>query len=124
MTTSSPFVQLVDDHVVVRLDGEVDLMVRSSLTDTVDFAISLLEVPHLLLDVSRVTFMDSTGVDTLAAALNEVNARGGTISVAGATARIVRLLRITHLDGLVTLLPETEPEARFAVGVEVAVRVA
>ena len=40
MSTSSPFVQLVDDHVVVRLEGEVDLMVRTSLTDSYDFAIS------------------------------------------------------------------------------------
>jgi hypothetical protein len=36
----------------------------------------------------------------------------------GAGARIVKLLRLTHVDGLVTLLPEAEPEAKVvAVGV-------
>lgn len=118
MSTSSPFVQIVDDHVVVVLVGEVDLTVRRALTESYDFAISVLEVPHLLIDVSRVTFMDSTGMDTLAAALNKVNARGGTISVAGASARIVKLLRITHLDSLVTLLPAgAAPETKVAVAV-------
>ena len=115
MSTASPFVQLVDDHVVVTLEGEVDLAVRTSLTESYDVAITLLEVPHVLIDVSRVTFMDSTGMDTLAAALNKVNARGGTISVSGASARILRLLRITHMDGLVTILPP-EPGARVAIG--------
>jgi anti-anti-sigma factor len=68
--------------------------------------------------------MDSTGMDTLAAALNKVNARGGTISVTGASARIVRLLRITHMDGLVTILPPSEPAPGVAVGDGIAVAVA
>jgi anti-anti-sigma factor len=113
---SSPFVELVDDHVVVALSGEVDLMVRSDLLASYRYAISLLDVPRLHIDVSRVTFMDSTGCDTLAAALNEVVPRGGTISIAGASPRIVKLLRITHLDGLVTLLPEEGPEDRVDSG--------
>jgi anti-anti-sigma factor len=122
MTTSSPFVELVDDHVVVALAGEVDLMARSDLIASYNYAISLLDVPHLLIDVSRVTFMDSTGCDTLAGAWNAVNARGGSISVAGASARIVKLLRLTHVDSLVTLLPEAEPEAKVGpVAVAVAV---
>ena len=112
MSTSSPFVQLVDDHVVVLLAGEVDLTVRTTLTDSYDFAIALLEVPHLVVDVSRVTFMDSTGLSTLAAALKKINARGGTISVVGASARIVNLLHITHLDTLVTLLPAEAPRTK------------
>jgi anti-sigma B factor antagonist len=112
MTTSSPLVERVDDHAVVALAGEVDLMVRSDLIASYNCAISLLGVPHLPLDVSQVTFVDSTGCDTLGGAWNTVNARGGTISVAGAGARIVKLLRLTHVDGLVTLLPEAEPEAK------------
>ncbi len=117
MSTSSQFVELVDDRVVVVLAGEVDLTVRSDLLACYDRAISLLDVPHLLSDVSRVTFMDSTGLDTIAAAWNKVHARGGTISLTGASARIVNLLRITHLDSLVTLLPEPEPEAKVGIAV-------
>jgi anti-anti-sigma factor len=100
-----PTVELIEDHVVVALVGEVDITMRSELLDSYDYAISLLDVPELVVDVSRVTFMDSTWLDALAAALNKVNARGGTISVVGASDRIVRLLQITHLDSLVTVLP-------------------
>jgi anti-sigma B factor antagonist len=106
---SSPSIQLMDDHVVVALAGEVDIAVRWDLLRSYTDAIALLEVPRLLVDVSRVTFMDSTGVDTLAVAWNKVAARGGTISVVGASARILNLLHITDLDSLVTVLPEPEP---------------
>jgi hypothetical protein len=47
MTTSSPLVERVDDHAVVALAGEVDLMVRSDLIASYNCAISLLGVPHL-----------------------------------------------------------------------------
>jgi anti-anti-sigma factor len=106
MSGSNPMVQLMGDYVVVALAGEVDIAVRNALLHSYEDAIGLLEVPRLLVDVSRVTFMDSTGVDTLATALNKVTARGGTISVVGASARIVNLLRITHMDSVLTMLPE------------------
>ena len=86
MSPSSPFVQLVDEHIVVTPDGEVDPTVRTSLADSHDLAISLLEVPHLFVDVSRRragarrsagTVMDSIGMDTLAAALGTVNVGPG-----------------------------------------------
>lgn len=117
MSTSSPLVELVDDHVLVVLAGEVDLLVRSDLLTSYDYAISLLEVPHLLIDVSRVTFMDSTGCETLAAAWNEVNVRGGTISVAGASERIVKLLRITDLDSLLAPRPDADRDTQVGVAV-------
>ena len=110
VSKSSPVVELIDDHAVVALAGEVDLNVRTELLASYDYAIALQDVPRLHVDVSRVTFMDSTGMDTLAAALNKVNARGGTISVVGASARIVRLLHITRLDSAVTVLPEAKAE--------------
>ncbi len=84
----------------------MDLAARSDLLDAYDDAITLQTVPHLVVDLSRVTFMDSTGLGTLVAALNQATARGGTLSVAGASARIAHLLHITQLDTVVTLLPE------------------
>ena len=74
-----------------------------------------------LLFFSTSAFAQLPGMDTLAAALNQVNARGGTVSVYGASARILRLLRITHMDGLVTILPPPDTAATVAVGGGVAV---
>jgi anti-sigma B factor antagonist len=106
MSGSDPVVHLKGDYIVIALAGDVDIAVRHQLLHTYDDAIALLEVPRLVVDVSRVTFMDSTGMDTLATALNTVSARGGTISVVGASARIMKLLHITDLDREVTVLPE------------------
>jgi hypothetical protein len=65
-----------------------------------------MKVPHLLVDFSAVTFMDSTGLSTLVTALKLVRPRGGTNSVVGASDRIMRLLHLFELDTMVTVLPE------------------
>lgn len=92
------------DFVVVVWTGEIDLLVQADLLDAFERAIALVEVPHLLVDVSGVTFMDSTGLDALVTASTRVSARRGTLAVVGANARIRRLLEIVQLDRVVPVL--------------------
>jgi anti-anti-sigma factor len=105
---SRPAVEHAGDHATVSLTGDVDLAVRSDILASYEYAIGLMEIPHLLVDVSGVTFVDSTGLDTLADAAAWVHARGGTIAVVGASARIKWLLRIGDLMHLIVPLP-TDP---------------
>jgi anti-anti-sigma factor len=91
-------VELAEDHVVVAPAGELDLAVQSNLIEAYQRAITLQAEPHIVVDLSRVTYMDSTALGTLVAALKKVQARGGTLSVVGASDRIARLFHITGLD--------------------------
>ena len=56
-----PIVQRTGEFVEVVLTGEIDLVVEADLLDAYERAMGLVEVPHLLIDLSGVTFMDSTG---------------------------------------------------------------
>ncbi len=104
---ASPVVEHAGDYAVVSLSGDVDIAVKSQILDAYQQAIDLMNVPHLIVDVSGVTFMDSTGVSTLAAALEKVKAHGGAVFVVGASARILRLFHIVRLDAVIPVLPET-----------------
>jgi anti-anti-sigma regulatory factor len=50
--------------------------------------------------------MDSTALGTLVGAVKKVEARGGTLSVVGASDRIARLFHLTELDTVVPLCAE------------------
>jgi anti-sigma B factor antagonist len=105
-----PVIKQAQDCVVVSLAGEVDLTVWSEILDSYQQAIALMDVPHLLVDMSQVAFMDSTGVSTLVPALNQVEARGGSVSVVGASERIRRLFQIVNLDAVIFKLPDGGPD--------------
>jgi anti-anti-sigma factor len=55
----------------------------------------------LALDLACVTQLDARGVGILAEACDVARMRGARILLAGANARIRRLLRLTHLDTII-----------------------
>ena len=110
MRRPSVVVELAEDHVVVTPAGELDLAVQSDLIEAYRHAIALQAEPRIVVDLSRVTFMDSTALGTLVAAVKKVKARRGTLSVVGADDRIARLFHITGLDTVVPLRPVPMPK--------------
>jgi len=89
-------------HIDIRVAGEG----QSDLIEAYQHAIALQAEPRIVVDLSRVTFMDSTALGTLVAAVKRVKVRGGTLSVVGASDRIASLFHITKLDTVVPLCPE------------------
>jgi anti-sigma B factor antagonist len=104
----SVVVELVEDHVVVTPTGDLDLAVQIDLIEAYRHAIALQAEPRIVVDLSRVTYMDSTALGTLVGAVKKVESCGGTISVVGASDRIARLFHVMELDTVVRLCREPE----------------
>lgn len=78
----------------VVLAGELDLATAHLLTE----AIGLLPGPTVTVEVSELTFIDSSGVAALALAWRE----GRTIRVVGASELVARVLTIAGFDDWLT----------------------
>jgi anti-sigma B factor antagonist len=65
---------------------------------------------HILLDLARVTHMDSGGAGTLVATYLHVVKRGGRLKLLGPTERVRRVFEITHLLSVFDIY-EREDEA-------------
>ena len=99
----------VDDLAIVSVGGEVDLETASQLGDHALDA--LLDVsPHVLLDLTDVTFMDSTGLKVLLSIQRRADLAGGSFAVAGASRSVRKILTLTGLDQTFTI-HETVAEA-------------
>lgn len=85
-----------DDHAVVSVGGEVDLETASQLGDHALDA--LRDCPNLVLDLTDVTFMDSTGLKVLLSIQRRADLAGGTLAVAGPTRSVRKILALTGLD--------------------------
>ena len=91
-----------DASVVVAIDGELDMATASALRKPILDAIAGGH-RHIVLDLTQVTFIDSTGLSVIIGAHKRLQP-DGAIAVATESAMV---RRVFHLTGLTDLLPMT-----------------
>jgi anti-anti-sigma factor len=77
--------------VVLRVEGEVDVSNAGALGTTLR---QLVETDHVVVDLTGVSFMDSTGISALIAATKHAANSGTSLRVAGATRAVMLTLQI------------------------------
>lgn len=99
--------EVVDGLPVVHLSGEVDLAAAPALRDRLVTLAQQLAATDgargVVLDLERVSFIDSTGLSVLVAAHSRLGESGRQLRVAAAPPRVRRVLELTGLDGLLAL---------------------
>jgi anti-sigma B factor antagonist len=88
---------------VLVLTGELDLAVGGELQRDVIDLLPAEEVHTVAIDLSGVTFIDSTAIGILAMAHKRAGRYGGRLAVLGASERVGRVLQMTGLDTVLDL---------------------
>ncbi|MFI9638933.1 STAS domain-containing protein [Micromonospora sp. NPDC051925] len=100
--------------VCLRLGGELDLSAAGALNAEIDRLAADGE-RHVLLDLTELTFCDSTGIAAFVRGDNLVAAHGGWLRLFGATGRVDRILQITGLADVLRYQPDTaDPQSPSA----------
>ncbi|MFE9694865.1 STAS domain-containing protein [Micromonospora sp. NPDC005806] len=99
MTFTVTFAQRDGGDACLRLAGELDMSTAPQLNDAIDRLVAEGR-RHLLLDLSELTFCDSTGIAAFVRGDNRVATDGGWLRVIGATGRVARVLEVTGLADL------------------------
>lgn len=88
--------QPMGEHVVVSVTGELDVYsgptLRKLLVEQSDA-----KRHTLVIDLSRLTFTDSSGIGILVGAFKRANARGGAVCLLSPSDHLRKLLRMTGL---------------------------
>ena len=94
---------------LVNVRGEVDIYTAPRLKE---HWLELFEagVHDLVVDLSAVTFIDSTALGILIGGVRRVNDHGGTMALVVATRPVERILKVTGLDQVFTI-HETRDDA-------------
>jgi anti-sigma B factor antagonist len=95
-----------DTH-VVSVCGEVDLFTAPEFKQRLLSPIAA-GVEHVIVDLTRTTFIDSSSLGVLIGAHRRLKARGGRLVVACDDEAIVKTFRITGLDGVFRLVDSVE----------------
>jgi stage II sporulation protein AA (anti-sigma F factor antagonist) len=84
---------------VLTLVGEIDRDTGQALRQALDS--SGTPRPRIVVDLSRVTFMDSTGINIFIAAHRALTETGGWIRLAAPTEAVMRVLQIVGVDAVI-----------------------
>jgi anti-sigma B factor antagonist len=100
----------VADRTVLEVGGEIDVYTAPSLRTKI---ISLVDdgTKVLIVDLTHVEFLDSTGLGVLVGALKRLRGIGGELAIVCDQERLLKIFRITGLDRVFTLHSSVESAA-------------
>jgi len=92
----------VGDKTVVEVSGEIDVYTASIMRERL---VGLLEVGRtdLVVDLTDVAFMDSTGLGVLVGVLKKVRGHGGRLQLVISSEQLLKVFRITALTQVFTI---------------------
>jgi anti-sigma B factor antagonist len=92
---------------VLPLDGEIDLHVSPTVTASLNAMIGK-KPKRLVVDLSRVTYIDSAGLAAFIEAMQKVEAYGGKFALAGLQETVRSIFEISRLDQVFQIFPDVD----------------
>jgi anti-sigma B factor antagonist len=97
----------VGSYSLVEVRGEIDVFSAPGLKDALTALIDS-GAPAVIIDLSQVAFLDSTGLGALVAARSEATDKGGRLPIVCDLERILKLFRITGLESHFEIHPSVD----------------
>ena len=86
------------NRLIAMLEGEIDHHLAKEIRETVDAAVREQLPPVVVLDFSRVTFMDSSGIGLIIGRAHLMDETGGRLEVHHPSAQIRKVMRLSGAD--------------------------
>ena len=93
-----------DDVLVLAARGEIDIATVGQIKEAAAIASGAYRC--LVLDLTRVTFMDSSGLHALTDLHNQMKAAGGEFRVVNSNRNAAKIFELTGLDRLLKIVPD------------------
>jgi anti-sigma B factor antagonist len=101
-----------DDHVIVVLRGELDVLDAAGAADALE-AVTMRE-PRVIIDLAALEFIDSSGLAALARARMHARHAGGDLLLAAPQQPVLRVLAVTRMLDVFSVHPSVEVAAGCA----------
>ena len=96
-----------DGHTIIEVGGEIDVYTAPKLRDKITELVGNGDY-HLVIDMEKVDFLDSTGLGVLVGGLKKVRAHDGSLQLVCNQERLLKIFRITGLAKVFTIHASAE----------------
>lgn len=102
-------IEITGGALVVRLSGEIDLAVADTLRNSLESQLdSNPQVKNIVLNLNRVTYIDSSGLGVMLGRYRRLSKQGGRMFIVGAAPQVKKVL---DLSGLLNIMQECPSES-------------
>ncbi|MGM7721308.1 anti-sigma F factor antagonist [uncultured Metabacillus sp.] len=100
----------------IRLSGELDHHAAEELRSKVTETLAANPIKHIVLNLEKLTFMDSSGLGVILGRYKQIKATGGEMVVCAISPAVKRLFDMSGLFKIIRL-EDNEPKALQTLGV-------
>ena len=98
----------MDGKLRIILQGEIDHHSAVAVRSAIDSKLYELRPKHMVLDLSKIEFMDSSGLGLIMGRYALMQKLGGAFSVANPTERVKKIFELAGLGRIITIENEGE----------------
>ncbi|WP_073093228.1 STAS domain-containing protein [Thermosyntropha lipolytica] len=102
-------IKMVRNTLVIRVNGELDMVMAEKLKKEMEARLDEGEVKNLIVNLEKVTFIDSSGLGVIIAGYKKVMAANGRMYIVGAKPNVKRILILSGVSKLIPIY-DTEQE--------------
>jgi len=92
---------------VLPLEGEIDLHISPEVAESLR-TMTAKKPKRVVVDLTKVTYLDSSGLAVLIEGMQNVQEYGGTFALAGVQESVQHILEIARLDQVFQIFPDVD----------------
>lgn len=110
--------KMKDDVLVADIAGDLDHHQAAQAREEIDKTIDTFKTKHLVLDFSKVEFMDSSGIGVVMGRYNKVKEKGGNIILIGCSKYVKLILEMAGIFTIVSCCDSLEEAFKELISTE------
>lgn len=95
--------KLIRNTLIVRIEGELDMLVADKMKKEIDEKLDSNDIKNLILNLERVTFIDSSGLGVIIGRYKKISGRNGRMHIVGARAQVEKILYFSGINKLISM---------------------
>lgn len=95
--------KMIRNTLIIRLQGEFDLVNAENIRSLIDEKLQEKQINNLILNLNKVSFVDSSGLGVILGRYKKVKAKNGQMYIVGAQPVVKKILTLSGINKLIPL---------------------
>ncbi len=100
------------NSLLVSLSGELDQYAAADLKSKIDIEIQIAQKKNLIIDLSRVSLMDSSGIGLIVGRYKIIHSLGGKLAICGANEYVEKMIALSGIKKIIPSYKNAEEADR------------